>query len=119
MEVLGDELLKMSVQAGLSYFLVVFMSASNIGQGCRVNITVAVLVESSSVLDFPFQINRTVGIIEQATEKARDILAGTAHLEFIIRQADVPTCTSLLWGALVADVYYGNDIHAIIGPGKY
>ena len=92
---------------------------SKFSEACCANITVAVLVERSAVLDFPFQINRTVGIIELAMNKSREMLADVANLEFIIRYADVPTCTSLHWGALAADIYHNNKIHAIIGPGKY
>ena len=84
---------------------------------CCVNITVAVLLERS-VNDIPFSINRTIGLIEIAINKSRDMLQQSVHLEFIIRYADVPTCTALEWGALAADIYHNNEIHAIIGPGN-
>ena len=83
------------------------------------NITVAVFMERSAVMDFVFQINRSIGIVEIAINKSREILKDSANLNFIIRYADVVTCTALEWGALAAEVYHNNEIHAIIGPGKY
>ena len=96
----------------------VLILTMNCVKACCVNITVAVLLERSAVLDFPFQINRTIGLIEIAINKSRDILQQSVHLEFIIRHADVTTCTALEWGALAADIYHNNEIHAIIGPGN-
>ena len=96
----------------------VLILTTNYVKACCVNITVAVLLERSAVLDFPFQINRTIGLIEIAINKSRDILQQSVHLEFIIRYADVTTCTALEWGALAADIYHNNEIHAIIGPGN-
>ena len=88
------------------------------GTSCP-NITVAVLIERSAVLDFPFQINRTIGIVELGINKSKELLQDSANVNYIIRYADVPTCTALEWGALAAEVYHNNEIHAIIGPGKY
>ena len=76
------------------------------------NITVAVFMEKFQVADAPFQINRSIN-------KSRQILKDSANLNFIIRYADVVTCTALEWGALAAEVYHNNEIHSIIGPGKY
>ena len=83
------------------------------------NITVALLIERSAILDFPFQINRSIGVVQFGMNKSREILKDSANLNFIIRYADVPTCTALEWGALAAEVYHNNEMHAIIGPGKY
>ena len=85
---------------------------------CCVNITVAVVNERSPVLDLPAQLNRTIGIIERAMNKTREILQYVANVDFIIRNLDAPTCTNSHWGALLADLYYQRKIDAIIGPGK-
>lgn len=84
---------------------------------CCVNITIAVLSEYSALRDFPSQINRTVGILEKALNKSREILEHVANVNFIIYNLDYPGCTSLHWGALTAKLYFYDKIHAIIGPG--
>ena len=99
--------------------LMLIRSESNLALSCCVNITVAVLVERSPVFDFPFQINNSIGIIELAMNKTQEMVGHSANLKFIVRYADVPACTSLLWGALAAKIYHTNEIHAFIGPGKY
>ena len=81
------------------------------------NITVAIILERSAVLDMPFTINRTIGIIELAKTTARAITKDVSNLEFIVRFADVPNCVTEQWGALAADIYHNNNIQAIIGPG--
>ena len=103
----------------LAISLMLICCGSHLACCCCVNITVAVLVERSAVLDFPFQLNRTVGIIELAMDKTREMVGHAANMNFIIRYSDVPTCTSLHWGALAAEIYHNNEIHAIIGPGGY
>ena len=101
------------------YLLLELMTMCLAANAVIPNITVAILIERSAILDMPFIINRTIGIIELATSKAREITKHSANLDFIVRYADVPACVSLKWGALAAEVYHGNDIQAIIGPGMY
>ena len=103
----------------LNFVLILVNCASYIASSCCANVTVAVLVERSAVVDFPFQLNRSIGIIELAIDKTREMVGKSANVDFIIRYADVPTCTSLHWGALAAEIYHNNEIHAIIGPGLY
>ena len=74
--------------------------------------------ERSPVLDLPAQLNRTIGVIERAMNKTREILQDVANVDFIIRNLDAPTCTNSHWGALLAELYYERKIDAIIGPGK-
>lgn len=37
---------------------------------------------------------------------------------FVLEVVDVPTCTALQWGAKFAAMYYTNQPHVVIGPGK-
>ena len=82
------------------------------------NITVAIVNERSPVLDLPSQLNRTIGVIERAMNRTREILRDVAHVDFIIRNLDAPTCTNSHWGAMLAELYYEKKIDAIIGPGN-
>ena len=86
---------------------------------CCVNITIAVLTERSALVDFPSQLNRTIGIIERAMNKTREILQHVANVEFIIKNMDFPGCTDSHWGALLAELYHVDQINAIVGPGMY
>ena len=86
---------------------------------CCENITIAVLTERSALVDFPSQLNRTIGLIERAMNKTREILQHVANVEFIIKNMDFPGCTDSHWGALLAELYYVNQINAIVGPGMY
>ena len=88
------------------------------GSCCCVNITVAVLNERSSILDFPSQLNRSIGLVERAINKTKELLKHAANVEFIIYNMDHPFCTDLRWGALVAELYHKKRINAIIGPGN-
>ena len=83
------------------------------------NITIAVLMERFPGTEAPFNFERSIGTVELAKNKSREILRESAHLNFIVRYADVTGCTALQWGALAADIYHNNDIHAIVGPGTY
>ena len=84
-----------------------------------VNITIAVLNERSSVTDYPSSNNRTIGVIERAMNKSREILQHVANVEFIIKNLDYPICTNSHWGAMIAELYYRQNINAIIGPGRF
>ena len=97
---------------------VLTLCTGNFIPSCQ-NITVAIILERSAVLDMPFTINRTIGIIELAKTTARAIMKDMANLEFIVRFADVPNCVTEKWGALAADIYHNNNIQAIIGPGMF
>ena len=98
--------------------LVLLYLGASLVNPCCVNITIAVLSEYSEVRDFPTQINRTVGIIEKALNKTREILEPVANVDFIIYNLNYPSCTSLHWGALTAKLYFYENIHAIVGPGN-
>lgn len=50
------------------------------GKFGRENITVGIFVERSATLDFPFNVNRTYGLIHIAINKTREILQHTANL---------------------------------------
>jgi hypothetical protein len=67
------------------------------------NITIGVLLERSAILDFPFSINRTKGLIDIAIDKTQP--------------CDVPTCVASKWGALFSEMYHKYRPHAVIGPG--
>ena len=82
------------------------------------NITVAVLMERFPGTDAPFNFERNIGIVKIAMNKSREILKDSANLNLITRYVDASGCTELEWGALAAEVYHNNEIHAIIGPGK-
>ena len=82
------------------------------------NITIAVLMERFPGTHFPFNFERNIGIVEIAMNKSREILKDSTNLNLIARYVDAPGCTELEWGALAAEVYHNNEIHAIIGPGK-
>ena len=97
--------------------LTLTLHMGNFVSPCCKNITIAVILERSAELDMPFTINRTIGIIELAKRKAQEMTADLAHLDFIVRYIDAPRCTSRSWGALAAELYHINDVHAIIGPG--
>ncbi|XP_053380189.1 atrial natriuretic peptide receptor 1-like [Mercenaria mercenaria] len=86
-------------------------------RACCVNITIGVLAERSAVLDFPFSINRTKGLIDIAINKTRHMLKDAAHLEYVIMPCDVPTCVATKWGALFSEMYHKYRPHAVIGPG--
>lgn len=86
---------------------------------CCVNITVALVHERSAGEDLPFTINRTIGILQMAMTKAKEIVQGTVKLNFIIRPADTIGCTTLQFGALVAELYHRDKIDAVIGPGTF
>ena len=86
---------------------------------CCVNVTVAYVTERASITDVPFMINRTVGLIEIAMAKAKEIVKHAVNLNFLMRIADIPGCTPMKFGALVAETYHSNDLAAIIGPGNY
>lgn len=81
------------------------------------NITVAYITERSYITDMPFIINRTIGLIDIAMAKAQEIVKDVAHLDFIVRYADVPACTPFKFGALAAEIYHTTEIQAILGPG--
>ena len=80
------------------------------------NITVAVIMERAQV-DLPFGINRSIGVINMAMDKAQSIVRHSVNLNFLVRYLDVRTCTSRKFGALAAEMYHDNGIHGIIGPG--
>ena len=106
----------------LNYYFfsyIFFLCLNNVVSACCVNVTVAILMERSSKTDMPFLINRTLGLVNTATAKSKEIVKHSANLNFILRYADVPACTSLKWGALASELYHNNDIHAVIGPGLY
>ena len=81
------------------------------------NITVAVIMERAQV-DLPFGINRSIGVINMAMDKAQSIVRHSVNLNFLVRYLDVRTCTSRKFGALAAEMYHDNGIHGIIGPGS-
>jgi hypothetical protein len=81
------------------------------------NITIGVLLERSAILDFPFSINRTKGLIDIAINKTQYMLKDVANLEYIITPCDVPTCVASKWGALFSEMYHKYRPHAVIGPG--
>ena len=105
------------VHRQISACLVVVLCLSRFALPCCINMSVAILMDRSP-RDLPFIINRTIGVINIGIEKAREIVKDSVNLNFILRYADVPTCSSLKFGALAAGVYHSNEIHAIIGPGK-
>ena len=82
------------------------------------NITVAVIMERAQV-DLPFGINRSIGVINMAMDKAQSIVRHSVNLNFLVRYLDVRTCTSRKFGALAAEMYHDNGIHGIIGPGNF
>ena len=82
------------------------------------NISIAVLMEKIPGTAYPFNFERNMGIVEIAMNKSKEILKDTAKLKFIPRYAESNPCTEMEWGALAAEVYHNNEIHAIIGPGK-
>ena len=84
-----------------------------------VNVTVALVHERSVVVDIPFTINRSIGILEIAMKKSQEIVQGTVNLNFIIKPADTKGCTALKFGALVAELYHRDKIDAVIGPGTF
>ena len=101
----------------ISACLMIALCVSRFALPCCINMSVAILMDRSP-RDLPFIINRTIGVINIGMEKAREILKDSVNLNFILRYADVPTCSSLKFGALAAEVYHNNEIHAIIGPGR-
>ena len=107
-----------SLSRNNTLFLILLLGVCKTISSCCVNLTVAVLMERSQA-DLPFVINRTIGVINRGMAKAQEILKHSVNLNFIVRYADIPTCTSLKFGALAAEVYHNNEIHTIIGPGNY
>lgn len=83
------------------------------------NITIVVLLERSAVVDFPFSINRTRGLISMAINRTQELLYGEAELEYIIQPVDVPECVAEKWGSIFAELYYNHKPHLVIGPGAY
>ena len=105
------------VHKQISACVLVVLCVSRFALPCCINMSVAILMDRSP-RDLPFIINRTIGVINIGMEKAREIVKDSVNLKFILRYADVPTCSSLKFGALAAEVYHDNEMHAIIGPGK-
>ena len=98
--------------------LVLIIIVEMLARTCCLNITIGVLVERSDILDFPFSINRTKGLIDIAINKTRDIIQDRANLDYVIVPCDVPTCVASKWGALFSEMYHKYRPHAVIGPGK-
>ena len=84
-----------------------------------VNITIAYLSERSSTFDLPTMYNRTIGLVDIASKRAQEIVQHSVHLKTVVRTADISGCTALHWGALAAEVYYSQEINAVIGFGKF
>ena len=100
-------------------FALTFLFVAAFTSVCGVNITVALVHERSAGEDLPFTINRTIGILQIAMAKSREIVQETVNLNFIIRPADTRGCTTLQFGALVAELYHRDNIDAVIGPGTF
>ncbi|XP_060585634.1 atrial natriuretic peptide receptor 1-like, partial [Ruditapes philippinarum] len=97
--------------------LFIVTGALLLARASGVNITIGVLVERSDILDFPFSINRTKGLIDIAINKTRYMLKDLANLKYVITPCDVPTCVATKWGALFSELYHKYHPHAVIGPG--
>ena len=100
----------------MTLYSILLVCASKQVLSCCVNITVAVIMERA-LMDMPFAINRTIGVINIAMAKSQEMVKNSVNLNYIVRYADIPTCTYLQFGALAAEIYHNNEIHAIIGPG--
>ena len=98
------------------WLIFIFCTWNNCVSSYELNVTVAYLTESS-IQDIPFTINRTIGLVNSAMDKAREIVGDKINLTFVVRYADIPGCTSLKFGALASELYYNMKIDAIIGPG--
>ena len=94
-------------------------SDSNVLSPGFANITIGILVERSTILDFPFGINRTIGLINIGVSRMREILAGKGvNIELIVTPGDSVTCTAERWGSFAAELYHHQHVAAFIGPGK-
>ena len=82
-----------------------------------INVTVAFMVERGAI-DLPFNINRSIGILELGIAKAREIINQTADLTFRIYTIDTFTCTPFKFGAYAAEAYHVDHADVFIGPGK-
>ena len=107
----------MNFQMRSFWLIFIFCTWNNCVSSYELNVTVAYLTESS-IQDIPFTINRTIGLVNSAMDKAREIVGDKINLTFVVRYADIPGCTSLKFGALASELYYNMKIDAIIGPGK-
>lgn len=59
---------------------VTYSNSSDTPHGDRKNITVALMLERSTLADFPFSINRTIGLIRIAINRSREIVRDVADL---------------------------------------
>ena len=98
------------------YFVFSTLAATYSTVSC-VNVTVAIMAERST-RDLPFNINRSIGILELGIEKAREIVNQSADLTFIVKLIDIGFCTPFKFGAYAAEAYHVHRVDAFIGPGK-
>ena len=100
-------------------FSVFKLCSGNCTAPCR-NITVGIILEGATPGSTPlsFAVNRTIGIIELAKIRAREMTKDLANLDFIIRYTGVSTCVARDWGAMAAEAYHNFNVNAIIGPGR-
>ena len=98
--------------------VVLMMLANYCAPSSKQNVTVVYMTERSNIVDLSGMINRTIGLVQMAVEKSKEIVKHTANLDILVKFADVPGCIPLQWGALAAEMYHINKIDAILGPGK-
>ena len=110
----------MNFQCSIFYFCFVLIYHCHIPASC-VNVTVVYLTEQSTQEGRVFiaGLKRTSGLVDRAVSKAREIVGDSVNLNFIVNPVEISGCTSLKFGAIISELYYNNDIHAIVGPGWY
>ena len=110
----------MNYQCKIFYFCLALIYNCHIPVSC-VNVTVVYLTEESVEGGFVFiaGVKKTSGLVDRAISKAKEIVGDSVNLNFIINPVPIFTCTSLQFGAIISELYYKNDIHAIVGPGWY
>ena len=110
----------MNYQCKLLYICLVLINKCHAPVSC-VNVTVVYLTEESVEGGFVFiaGVKKTSGLVDRAISKAQEIVGDSVNLNFIINPVPIFSCTSLQFGAIISELYYTNDIHAIVGPGWY